>query len=525
MPKASLVTDQRLQMLGPPGTSRWTRPSAAGGRAPRPPSPTVAPTSTGWLATARRPRPPPANADPAVLSQLSPLARRTGWAGFYRLSFATPRSCGVLAPAAVGLGRSPWTSARRRSRATRRTSRPARSCAAGVMNPQIAYGEDVIGRLTYAVRHPGGAELAGVSSSAINELSGRWPRTPRSGGNRSPTARVVGNTAMHHLLLALPTRQLAVAPFVAATSARWTSAPGTSASSLAPVLRSTCRPCIGGFVGADHVAMILATDLDRGETRRGGRGHRHQHRDRARRPPLGHLDVRVVRVRASVRGRPHPGRHAGRRRGDRGGPVTRDSARAADDRRTRRAVGISARHRGRDRGALPDRARSTIADGSSATRRACARTRRGLEVVLAAGRDGQAAGHRHQPRATSTRSSSRRARSRRASRSCSRPPGTTPESVDEVVVAGAFGTYLNLDSALDIGLLPRFPQRVLRPGRQRRRRGRQGRAALGARTGARPATSPRGTGYVELTTYPGLPAPVRALHAFSRRADVPRSGR
>ena len=64
--------------------------------------------------------------------------------------------------------------------------------------------------------------------------------------------------------------------------------------------------------------------------------------------------------------------------------------------------------------------------------------------------------------------------------------GTDPATVEEVIVAGAFGTYLNVDSALDIGLLPRFPQaRYRQVGTPPARR--QGRAALGDRTGARPA--------------------------------------
>ncbi len=73
---------------------------------------------------------------------------------------------------------------------------------------------------------------------------------------------IVGNTAMTHLLLELPVHQLAVSPYVAATNAPievkardlgLTTAPGTYVHVL---------PCIGGFVGADHVAMILASRLD-----------------------------------------------------------------------------------------------------------------------------------------------------------------------------------------------------------------------------------------------------------------------
>ena len=36
--------------------------------------------------------------------------------------------------------------------------------------------------------------------------------------------------------------------------------------------------------------------------------------------------------------------------------------------------------------------------------------------------------------------------------------GTSPEEVDIVLIAGAFGSFLTVDSALDIGLLPRLPR-------------------------------------------------------------------
>ena len=50
------------------------------------------------------------------------------------------------------------TSARRRSRRTCATSRPARwSPPPGTMNPQIRFGEDLMSRVSYAMMNPGGA--------------------------------------------------------------------------------------------------------------------------------------------------------------------------------------------------------------------------------------------------------------------------------------------------------------------------------------------------------------------------------
>jgi uncharacterized 2Fe-2S/4Fe-4S cluster protein (DUF4445 family) len=137
---------------------------------------------------------------------------------------------------------------------------------AGALNPQIGYGEDVISRLTHAWRNPdGGHTLAAMVRETLDDLLGEL--TEQSGVSRNQVADVciVGNTAMTHLLLELPVRQLAMSPYVAATN----SAIDTKARELglttAPGACVHVLPGIGGFVGADHVAMILASHLDQTE--------------------------------------------------------------------------------------------------------------------------------------------------------------------------------------------------------------------------------------------------------------------
>jgi uncharacterized 2Fe-2S/4Fe-4S cluster protein (DUF4445 family) len=130
------------------------------------------------------------------------------------------------------------------------------------MNPQIAYGEDVMSRIAYAMR--GEAEAADLQRTLLERLSLAVTALLK-GADASPDQVgeyvAVGNTAMHHLLLGLPVQQLGLAPYVAATGSpldvkarelRLPSAPGAYVHSL---------PTIAGFVGADHVAMLLATGL------------------------------------------------------------------------------------------------------------------------------------------------------------------------------------------------------------------------------------------------------------------------
>jgi uncharacterized 2Fe-2S/4Fe-4S cluster protein (DUF4445 family) len=73
-------------------------------------------------------------------------------------------------------------------------------------------------------------------------------------------AVVVGNTAMHHLFLGLPVRQLALSPFVPAVNRALDIKANDTGLSIASGAYVHLLSNIAGFVGADHVAMLLATE-------------------------------------------------------------------------------------------------------------------------------------------------------------------------------------------------------------------------------------------------------------------------
>jgi uncharacterized 2Fe-2S/4Fe-4S cluster protein (DUF4445 family) len=136
--------------------------------------------------------------------------------------------------------------------------------AMGAMNPQIAYGEDVMARLTYAREQKTGAkDLQSAVLDAIYELLEQLCTQADQCMDRLAELVLVGNTAMHHLLLGLPTHQLGEAPYIAAVREPL----DVRASELGLRLRQGAYvhllPIIAGFVGADHVAMLLSTGMDR----------------------------------------------------------------------------------------------------------------------------------------------------------------------------------------------------------------------------------------------------------------------
>ena len=133
--------------------------------------------------------------------------------------------------------------------------------AKGIMNPQISYGEDIVSRITSVTNSPAeGVQLQKLVVEALNELAVDLCAEVGANTEEIVEAVVVGNTAMHHLFLGLPVRQLAYSPFVPAVS----QAVDIKARDLGLHIASGAYvhvlPNIAGFVGADHVAMLLATE-------------------------------------------------------------------------------------------------------------------------------------------------------------------------------------------------------------------------------------------------------------------------
>ena len=131
----------------------------------------------------------------------------------------------------------------------------------GLMNPQISHGEDIISRITSVVHSPDdGVLLQKLAAEAINELCADLCAEASASTEEIVEAVVVGNTAMHHLFLGLPVRQLALSPFVPAVSRALDIKAGDLGLHIAPGAYVHLLPNIAGFVGADHVAMLLATE-------------------------------------------------------------------------------------------------------------------------------------------------------------------------------------------------------------------------------------------------------------------------
>ncbi len=260
VPKSSLITEQRLQ-LGGEAVKLTIDPLITAFQIDAPP-PTIHDPRSDVQRVAAGLGAVDIQVEPAVVRQLTTLARHEDW-----LLTAYLRHSELIgtAPAdAAPLGMAVDLGTTKVAASLVNLTTGAELAVTGALNPQIGYGEDVISRLTYARRHADGTRtLAKKIQETLDELLGQL--VAEAGVSRMQVADVciVGNTAMTHLLLELPVQQLAVAPYVAASNAPVDVKARDLGLTTAPGAYVHVLPGIGGFVGADHVAMILAGGLDR----------------------------------------------------------------------------------------------------------------------------------------------------------------------------------------------------------------------------------------------------------------------
>ena len=135
--------------------------------------------------------------------------------------------------------------------------------SAGVMNPQIRFGEDLMSRVSYVMMNPGGEkEMTAAVRAALNDLAAEVSRQAGIVPQDILEATFVGNPIMHHLLLGINPVELGGAPFALATDRAITLWAVEIDFAIHRNARIYVLPCIAGHVGADTAGVILAERPD-----------------------------------------------------------------------------------------------------------------------------------------------------------------------------------------------------------------------------------------------------------------------
>ncbi len=131
--------------------------------------------------------------------------------------------------------------------------------SAGLMNPQIRFGEDLMSRVSYIMMNPGGeTEMTTVIRVALQQLAEEVATQAGIPLNDIMEVVLVGNPVMHHLWLGIDPTELGGAPFALATGLPLTFPAREMDFKLNAGAYVYILPCIAGHVGADAAGMVLS---------------------------------------------------------------------------------------------------------------------------------------------------------------------------------------------------------------------------------------------------------------------------
>ena len=128
-------------------------------------------------------------------------------------------------------------------------------------NPQVAYGEDVMSRITYAMNHDDGRErMSRDIIKGVNEMAGRVAAQVGIARQAIRDMTVVGNTCMHHIFLNLDPQHAGMPPFIPSIQHSLDIKARDLGLGIAPGAYVHVLPVIAGFVGADCVGVLIAEE-------------------------------------------------------------------------------------------------------------------------------------------------------------------------------------------------------------------------------------------------------------------------
>jgi uncharacterized 2Fe-2S/4Fe-4S cluster protein (DUF4445 family) len=325
----------------------------------------------------------------------------------------------------------------------------------GLMNPQISHGEDIISRINGAVHsEEERVQIQKLAAEAIGQLGADLCAEASAKPSEIVEVVVVGNTAMHHLFLGLPVRQLALSPFIPAVSRALDIKARNLGLDLAPGAYVHLLPNIAGFVGADHVAMLLASGAA------------------SKKGPVVALDIGTntevslahegnIVTTSCASGPAFEGGHI--KYGMRAAEGAIERLQISGDKIQYQTIGDAPPVGICGSGILDAlaqlyRAKAVNEGGRLSDEHPRVRKNRGQrEFILVSQEERQG-----QPAITITQHDIRelqlaKAAIRSGIQALLEASGVPEEKIKQVIIAGAFGTYINVASAIEIGMLPSLP--------------------------------------------------------------------
>jgi uncharacterized 2Fe-2S/4Fe-4S cluster protein (DUF4445 family) len=128
------------------------------------------------------------------------------------------------------------------------------------LNPQAAYGADIMSRVQHALAE-GQGRLEDLIRGRLGELLIELIAAARTGGTPVTSVAIVGNAVMHHLFCGIDVEPLSHVPFESPRSGLESFRAADLGWALPGNPVVNFLPCLGGFVGSDILAGLLASRM------------------------------------------------------------------------------------------------------------------------------------------------------------------------------------------------------------------------------------------------------------------------
>lgn len=132
-------------------------------------------------------------------------------------------------------------------------------------NGQISRGEDVISRIIFSSKNGGQEELQNRVVDTINQLITHVTKRAHAKPQDIVKATVSGNSTMTHLFLGIPASSIRLSPFITAVNQPPLITAGSIGLAINPEATVDCLPGVASYVGADITAGVLACRMDETE--------------------------------------------------------------------------------------------------------------------------------------------------------------------------------------------------------------------------------------------------------------------
>ena len=130
-----------------------------------------------------------------------------------------------------------------------------------IMNPQVSFGEDVMSRISYAMSHDDGlAKLNAAIIEGLNSIAKNSTERVELSPEEILEVVLVGNTAMHHLFMNIYPEHVGRVPFPPTLHHSTDARARDLGLRVHPSANVHVLPIEAGFVGADNVAVLIAEE-------------------------------------------------------------------------------------------------------------------------------------------------------------------------------------------------------------------------------------------------------------------------